>query len=378
MLVGEKKNDVPPVFSATDFHDYIDDKISSIRPASSSAIAAAFKDHRGSELLQFKEVTLEEVTSIIRSSPSKQCSFNPLPTWLLKDCVVVLASFITKTMNISLSLGCFPSTWKYTIVSPLLKKVGLDESFPVNYRPVSNVPCLSKVLERIVHRQTTTYLLQHQLFPDFQSAYRRCHSTETAVLKVFSDIIDGIEKGNIALLCLLALTAAFDTVDHGIIKQRLTRSFGIKGRALMWVDSYLTDRSQSVHLAGVTTNPRKILCEVPQGSVLGPLLFTLYTADIGLIIKAHELLHHCYADDTQLYLCGRPVECAGMKSRVLQCIDSIPGWMSSNRLKLNSSKSEFLWCATARCLHLVDKSVFRLEDRDVTPSTFVRNLGAFF
>ena len=99
---------------------------------------------------------------------------------------------------------------------------------------------------------------------------------------------------------------------------------------------------------------------------------------MGLIIKAHGLLHHCYADDTQLYLCGRPVECAGMKSRVLQCIDSISVWMSSNRLKLNPSKSEFLWCSTARRLHLVDKSVFRLEDGDVTQSTFVRNLGAFF
>ena len=136
-------------------------------------------------------------------------------------------------MNISLSLGCFPSTWKHAIVSPLLKKVGVDESFPANYRPVSNVLCLSKVLERIVHRQTTTYLLQHQLFPDFQSAYRRGHSTETAVLKVFSDIIDGIEKGNFALLCLLDLTAAFDTVDQGIIKHRHTRLFGIKDKALM-------------------------------------------------------------------------------------------------------------------------------------------------
>ena len=134
---------MPPVFSTTDFHDYIDDKISFIRSASTSAIAAAFKDHRGSELLQFKEVTLEAVTSIIRSSPSKQCSLDPLPTWLLKDCVVVLAPFITTTMNISLLLGCFPSTWKHAIVSPLLKKVGLDESFAANYRPVSNVPCLS-------------------------------------------------------------------------------------------------------------------------------------------------------------------------------------------------------------------------------------------
>ena len=146
----------------------------------------------------------------------------------------------------------------------------------------------------------------------------------------------------------------------------------------MWFDSYLTDRSQSVHLAEDTTEPRTILCGATQGSVLGPLLFTMYTADIGLIIKAHGLLHHCYADDTQLYLYCHPAECSSLKSRVLLCIDFISNWMASNRLKLNPSKSEFLWCATARRLHLVDKSVFSLEEGDVTPSTSVRNLGAFF
>ena len=143
------------------------------------------------------------------------------------------------------------------------------------------------------------------------------------MLKVFSDIIDSIEKGNFALLCLLDLSAAFDTVYHEIIEQRLTRSFGIKDRALIWFDSYPIDRSLSVHLVEDATEPRTILCGVPQGSVLGPLLFTMYTADIGLIIKAHGLLHHCYADDTQLYLYCHPAECASLTSRVLLCIDSI-------------------------------------------------------
>ena len=134
------------------------------------------------------------------------------------SCITELAPYITRTLNISLSLGCFPSSWKHAIVSPSLKKVGLDDSIPANYRLVSNLPFLSKVLERIVHRQTTAYLLQHQLLPEFQSAFRRGHSTETAVLKVFSDIIDSLEKGNFALLCLLDLSAAFDTVDHEIIE----------------------------------------------------------------------------------------------------------------------------------------------------------------
>ena len=116
---------------------------------------------------------------------------------------------------------------------------------------------------------------------------------------MFFDVIDALDAGKIALLALLDLTAAFDTVDHHILLQRLQCSFGIDATVLHWVESYVTGRTQSVHLCGTTTSSRSLVCGVPQGSVLRPLLFVLYTADIGTIIKAHKLLHHCYADDTQ-------------------------------------------------------------------------------
>ena len=111
---------------------------------------------------------------------------------------------------------------------------------------MSNVTFLSKVLERVVHRQMSSYLIVNKLMPDFQSAYRPGHYTETAVLKVFSDIIDAIDKGQLALLSLFDLSASFDTVDHHILRQRLQRSFGVDGIAIQWFDSYLTERTQSV------------------------------------------------------------------------------------------------------------------------------------
>ena len=169
--------------------------------------------------------------------------------------------------NTSLSTGRFTTTWKHTIVTPLLKKAGLDESVPTNYRPVSNLPFLSKVLERIVHHQLTGHLITKNLLPDFQSAYRNGHSTETAELKVFSDVVDGIEKGQFALLSLLDLTAAFDTVDHEILFRRMSLTFGITGISLRWFESYLHDRNQSVQLNDDLTRPRHVLwCPTRIGS----------------------------------------------------------------------------------------------------------------
>lgn len=280
--------------------------------------------------------------------------------------------------NNSFVIGRFPSKWKHAIVKPLLKKAGAEESSPANFRPVSNLTFISKVLERIANHQLIGYLSASHLLPRLQSAYRRGHSTETALLKVFSDLVNAIDSGQLALLSLLDMSAAFDTVDHDILMQRLSSSFGIKDRALSWLESYIRGRTQSVHLAGEETEPRLVTCGVPQGSVLGPLLFVLYTADLERIIEVHGLLHHCYADDTQLYFFCEPSQTAGLKQRVLLCIEQISGWMASNRLKLNPSKSEFIWCTTFRRRHLLDGSTFRIGDSEVHPADTIRNLGVQF
>ena len=132
---------------------------------------------------------------------------------------------------------------EHATISPLIKKSGLDDAIPSSYRPVSNLPFLSKVLERVIHRQNIAYLDKNNLLPDIQSAYRRGHSTETALLKVFSDLIDAMDSGRLVLLSLLDLSATFDTLDHDILRQRMSASFGITGKSLQWYDSYLKDRT---------------------------------------------------------------------------------------------------------------------------------------
>ena len=174
---------------------------------------------------------------------------------------------------------------------------------------------------------------------------------------------------------MLDLSAAFDTVDHTILLERLAKSFGISAQALWWFASYLTEQFQSVHFARKTSSSTLVRCGVPQGSVLGPLLFLLYTADIGSIASKYNINSHSFADNTQLYLSGDPSEAPFLRSSIVACINEITEWCATNKLKLNPSKTEFLWSATARRQDQLDHTSIRLSDGEIRPSKVVRDLG---
>jgi len=158
---------------------------------------------------------------------------------------------------------------------------------------------LLKSLERLVSQQLVAHLKENDLLPDRQSAYRAHHSTETAVLSVLPDILLALDSGNIAVLTLLDLSAAFDSVDHSTLLQRLQTACGLGGPVLAWFTSYLSNRTQYVRLPTTRSAESAVLYGVPQGLVLGPILFLLYTADLLQLIRRHHLHPHAYADDTQ-------------------------------------------------------------------------------
>ena len=255
----------------------------------------------------------------------------------------------------------------------------MDDSDTRSYRPISNLSVLSKILERVVAKQMVSYLNDNSLMPEVQSAYRTHHSTETALAKVLSDILMAIDSGNIALLSLLDLSAAFDTVDHEILLRRLNQSFGLTSTVLSWLTSYLSDRKQGVRHSGSTSCATPLTCGVPQGSVLGPILFLLYTADIPKLVQQNSLHSQLYADDTQVYGTTSPDAAGILQLRHVStgCIADIADWMKSNRLQLNSSKTEFLWCASSRRQHQLDHTPFTLGTDVVEPATLVRNLGLY-
>ena len=212
----------------------------------------------------------------------------------------------------------------------------------------------------MVCQQLTAFLEKLDLLPRSQSGFRGNHSTETALFKVLSDILMAADIGMVSLLGLLDMSAAFDTVDHDILICRLETSFGIMSMALAWLRFFLMKRTQQVVFNGHSSSKVTVSSFVPQGSVLGPLLFLLYTADIPLIASEHRIEAHFYADDGQLSLFGRAGEAESMISRVTECIADINTWMSSNRLKFNSDKTQFIWLGSRYQRQKVDITSIQL------------------
>jgi len=195
------------------------------------------------------------------------------------------------------------------------------------------------------------------------------------VTKVLGDILLALDDGNISMLTLLDLSAAFDTVDHDILLRRLEVSYGLGGAVLSWFRSYLDSRTQSVCCGSSTSDPATVMFGVPQGSVLGPILFLLYTADLLKLIESHNLHPHAYADDTQIYGFCAPSDSAQLQSQMSVCVDDVASWMSSNRLLLNTAKTEVLWCSTSRRQHQIPQTRTRIGNDYVTTATSVRDLG---
>ena len=332
-------------------------------------------------LHDFQPVSVEEVVKIVNESPTKSCSADPIPTWLLKKHMDVVGSVITRIVNLSLESGIFPSSMKMAQVVPLLKKPSLDSEQLKNYRPVSNLTFLSKVIERVVAVRLDKHMASHKLYEPLQSAYREYHGTETALLKVHNDILRALDNRRGVYLVLLDLSAAFDTIDHTILLDRLRVNVGVHGNALQWLKSYLTERYQSVVIKGQSSKTVKLSFGVPQGSVLGPKLFTVYSAPIANICRKHNVDHHMYADDTQLYLSFNlniPGDQIEILHRIETCIVEIRDWMTLNKLKLNEDKTEFLVIASPH--HRPKVSVQRIQvcESQVECVGSAKNLGSLF
>ena len=272
----------------------------------------------------------------------KSSDLDPLPTSLVKDCIDILFTPIVSVVNVSLSEGSFPSHFKYALVSPLLKKPTLNRDDMKTYRPVSNLSFLSIILEKVVASRLNSHINSSYTSNDYQSAYRKFHSTETPLLKIHNDILSLMDDGRVTALTLLDLSAAFDTADHTILLRWLGDWFGVSGKALDWFKSYLTGRSQRIKLGNCLSSSSDPSIGIPQGSVLGPLLFTLYTTPLSSLISGHAIPHHLYADDSQLYISFSSGNSAAALNGLQSCLASVQSWMSTNKLKLNPDKTEFL------------------------------------
>ena len=326
-------------------------------------------------LVSFEPATIDEIQSAILSSNDSTCSLDIIPTYLLKSCLPSLLIPITTLVNLSLSEGSFPTPYKQAIVKPLLKKYNLPPQDLASYRPISNLNFISKIIERIMHSRLSTHLNTFPSISPFQSAYRRLHSTETALLRIQNDLLTAMNQQKLTALVLLDLSAAFDTIDHTILLSRLSSFYGISGSALDLVSSYLHDRTQSVSINGCSTVPTPMLTGVPQGSVLGPLLFSLYTSPISQIFSNSAVSYHLYADDTQLYISFSASDSTQNLAKLSSTLDSVHSWLFANRLTVNPSKTEYLLIGTPQQRSKVTSCSIQFHGTTLTPSGTSRNLG---
>ena len=204
---------------------------------------------------------------------------------------------------------------------------------------------------------------------------------ETALLKICKHILLSMNQRHVTQLVFLDLSAAFDTVNHSIVLERMTKSFGVPGKALEWFSSYLSVRSQRVTLDGGVSQEFMTTCGVPQSSCLGPLLFTLYSSKLFMIIEKYLSCEHAYADDTLLYLSFKPGSTATEEESIAameNCIKAIRAWMILDKMKINDIQTEFLIIGTKQQLNKVNIKTLSVGDSGVAPAAMARNLGVLF
>ena len=283
----------------------------------------------------FTPVTIDEMIKTINSLSSNKASGpNSIPPKILNLVLLDIANILTKIINLSFETGVFPSALKLVKVIPVFKKKGSSQDFN-NYRPISLLSNIDKIFEKLAHSRLVTFLDKFNIFYRKQYGFRKKHSTAHTLISLTEEIRKSLDNGQFSCGVFIDLQKAFDTVDHNILLEKL-KHYGIRGVANQWLRSYLTGRKQFVFVSGVMSEILRILHGVPQGSVLGPLLFILYINDIhNCIINSNTFL---FADDTGLLISNRQLKTIQNKLNI--DLKSLYKWLCANKISLNATKTE--------------------------------------
>ncbi len=269
--------------------DTIRDQIVTMQP--SATVSHQIVQYRSPEeqFHSFSTIGEEELYKLVKSAKPTTCILDPIQSKQLKEVLPEVIDHLLAFINLSLSLGYVPKTFKLGVINPLIKKTQLDHKYLVNYRPISNLPFMSKILEKVVSSQCYSFLKKKYICEDFQSGFSPSHCTETALIRLTNDLLLSSDHGCISIIVLLDLNAVFDTIDNNILLNGLENFVCISGSELAWLKSYLSDCHQFLAVNEEISYRSQLRYGVPQGPVLGPLLFTcFYMLPLGNIIRKHE------------------------------------------------------------------------------------------
>lgn len=283
----------------------------------------------------FQHVDVNFVQSIINKISTNATGHDGLNISILRSCCPYIVPFITHIINCCLLENIFPSQWKISLVRPI-PKVTNPQDFK-DLRPISILPLLSKILERCMESQLRRYIDENNILPVKQSGFRSSHSCATALLDVSDDIFSAMDCGLVTVLVLLDFSKAFDTISHEMLLS-ICSYVGLSSDACALLQSYLSDRFQMVTLDSHISNALPVSCGVPQGSILGPLLFSIYTSQLVNCISSCKF--HMYADDTQLYLSFKPEDVISSCNAINNDLESIFQTSQKYSLLLNPEKSQ--------------------------------------
>ena len=367
------KNHNNIVISEEDTSDYINNFFSNIGKNLASKLSTPWT-YKGTECdvqMNNYQVELDEVITLIKNIDiSKSSSVDYLSSNNLKDAFTVIPNLLKILFNVSLSSGLVPNTWKKAKVIPL-KKCGSGTDVN-NLRPISLLPLPGKLLEKVVHNRLAKHLNDNNLLDTRQGGFRSNHSTVDTISNFTEELYQGINDGEITVATFIDLKKAFDTVNHKILLQKLNK-LGINGANLAWVDNYLSDRCQATLANGVLSNTKTVNCGVPQGSVLGPLLFLVYVNDIGNIFNFSN--HYLYADDTVIFRSGLNID--EIVNELQRDLCDFGTWCKSNKLTINTKKSNFVIYGTNQKINRIGNCKLSLQNDQLTRSQSYKYLGVF-
>ena len=302
----------------------------------------------------------------IKSQSSK--AFD-IPIYILKIAANPLSYALANIFNSSLNQGIFPDKLKIASVTPIHKsksKISVN-----NYRPISILPIFSKILERLVHKRTVHFLNQYDIIFEHQFGFQKNKSTNLAILDIYSKIINSFEDKKLSCCVFLDFAKAFDTVDHSILIKKLEH-YGIRGIPLNRFRSYLKNRVQYTKIGNIFSDIGNITCGVPQGSVLGPLLFLLFINDINLCSDILEF--HLFADDTSIFYSHSDIN--ELELNMNTELRKVAIWLQSNKLTLNVDKSNFILFRPPQ--KSVRDITLRINNEIITQKSDCKYLGVFF